>query len=295
MANVVDGEIHIAARPVGRSKARWRPGLVAGTAILVASVLIALGADWISPHDPYSQSLARRLRPPVWDTGGSTTYLLGTDAFGRDYLSRLIYATQVSLIVGFGAAAVAGLIGTLLGVVAGYFRGWTDTVVSFVISARLAMPAILLALAILQIAGSGLAIVVLVLALTHWDRFAVVMRTATIQVRHKDYILRARAVGCSTPRIIFGELFPNIIGPFLVIFTFEIAQTILAATALSFLGIGIRAPTPSWGLMMAEGRGWMLTNPWLITIAGLALMLLILGINLVGDGLRDMFGFGRKH
>jgi peptide/nickel transport system permease protein len=250
--------------------------------------VIAIGADWIAPHDPYAQGLIRRLRPPVWDARGSVDYLLGTDAFGRDYLSRLIYGTRIALIVGFGAAGVAALIGTALGVVAGYFGGWTDALVSFVINARLAMPAILLALAILQIAGGGLTIVVLVLALTHWDRFAVVTRTVTIQVSHQDYMARARAIGCSTPRIILRELLPNVQSQLLVIFTYEVAQAIMAATVLSFLGIGIQAPTPSWGLMMAEGRNWMRTNPSLITIAGLTLMVLILAINLVGDGLRDL-------
>ena len=256
--------------------------------------MIALGADWIAPHDPYSQALIRRLRPPIWDAHGSSVYLLGTDAFGRDYLSRLIYGTRIALIVGFGAAGVAALIGTALGGVAGFFRGWADALVSFVVNVRLAMPALLLALAILQIAGGGLAIVVLVLALTHWDRFAVVTRTVTIQVSQQDYITRARAIGCSTLRIMLRELLPNVLGQLLVIFTYEVAQALMAATVLSFLGIGIQAPTPSWGLMMAEGRNWMRTNPWLITIAGLTLMILILAINLVGDGLRDLLVPERK-
>jgi peptide/nickel transport system permease protein len=271
---------------------RWlapsRLGLAVGASILLASIAIAIGADWIAPHDPYAQGLIRRLRPPVWDARGSVVYLLGTDAFGRDYLSRLIYGTRIALIVGFGAASVAAVIGTALGVVAGYIGGWTDALVRFVINARLAMPAILLALAILQIAGGGLPIVVLVLALTHWDRFAVVTRTVTIQVSRQDYITRARAIGSSTPRIIVRELLPNVLGQLLVIFTYEVAQAIMAATVLSFLGIGIQAPTPSWGLMMAEGRNWMRTNPWLTTLAGLTLMVLILAINLVGDGLRDL-------
>jgi peptide/nickel transport system permease protein len=271
---------------------RWlapsRLGLAVGASILLASIAIAIGADWIAPHDPYAQGLIRRLRPPVWDARGSVVYLLGTDAFGRDYLSRLIYGTRIALIVGFGAASVAAVIGTALGVVAGYIGGWTDALVRFVINARLAMPAILLALAILQIAGGGLPIVVLVLALTHWDRFAVVTRTVTIQVSRQDYITRARAIGSSTPRIIVRELLPNVLGQLLVIFTYEVAQAIMAATVLSFLGIGIQAPTPSWGLMMAEGRNWMRTNPWLTTLAGLTLMALILAINLVGDGLRDL-------
>ena len=279
----------MSARAIGQ---RWlapsRLGLAVGASILLAGIVIAIGADRIAPHDPYAQGLIRRLRPPVWDARGSVVYLLGTDAFGRDYLSRLIYGTRIALIVGFGAASVAAVIGTALGVVAGYIGGWTDAMVRFVINARLAMPAILLALAILQIAGGGLTIVVLVLALTHWDRFAVVTRTVTIQVSRQDYITRARAIGCSTPRIILRELLPNVLGQLLVIFTYEVAQAIMAATVLSFLGIGIQAPTPSWGLMMAEGRNWMRTNPWLTTLAGLTLMVLILAINLVGDGLRDL-------
>jgi peptide/nickel transport system permease protein len=279
----------LSAKAVGQ---RWllarRLGLIVGVSILLASIVIAIGADWIAPHDPYSQGLIRRLLPPVWDPRGNVSYLLGTDAFGRDYFSRLIYGTRIALIVGFGAASVAALIGTALGVVAGYVGGRTDALVSFVINARLAMPAILLALAILQIAGGGLFIVVVVLALTHWDRFAVVTRTATRRVSAQDYITRARAIGSSTPRIILRELLPNVLNQLLVIFTYEVAQAIMAATVLSFLGIGIQAPTPSWGLMMAEGRNWMRTNPWLITIAGLTLMVLILAINLVGDGLRDL-------
>jgi peptide/nickel transport system permease protein len=252
-------------------------------------ILVALFATFIAPQDPYAQSLLRRLKPPVWMPGGSSSYLLGTDGFGRDYLSRLIYGTRISLIVGFAAAAIAGFIGASLGIIAGYAGGYVDRVVSYIISSRLALPSLLVALAVLQVAGSGLLVVIAVLGLTNWDRFAVVMRTATRQVRRRDYVKRARAMGAADAAIVVQDVFPNVFGPFVVIYTFEMAQAIQAAAVLSFLGLGIRAPEPSWGLMMAEGRTFLTVDPWLITLAGLVLMLLVLAINLVGDGLRDRF------
>ncbi|UHS63829.1 ABC transporter permease [Agrobacterium vaccinii] len=192
------------------------------------------------------------------------------------------------LIVGLGAAAIAMLIGVTMGVIAGVFGGVANRVVNFIISVRLALPSLLLALAILNIAGSGVVIVVVVLALTHWDRFAVVMRTTVRQVASQDFVTRARAMGASEGRVIRTEILPNVSSQIVIIFTFEMAQCILAAAALSFLGLGIQAPEPCWGLMMSEGRSFIGVNPWLITIAGFTLMLLVLAINLVGDGLRNL-------
>ncbi len=272
---------------VRRPRRRPSKSLVIGALLLLCFAVVALASHLLAPHDPYAQSLVRRLRPPVWD-GGTWTIAFGTDGFGRDYLSRLIHGTRISLAVGLGGAALAGLIGATLGIVAGYFGGWTDRLVSFVVSTRLALPSLLMALAVLQITGSGLGVVVLVLALTHWDRFAVVMRTAVRQTAGADYITRARAMGSSDLRIVAQEVLPNVMGQFVVIFTFEVAQCILAAATLSFLGLGIQAPEPSWGLMMSEGRAVLATKPWLISIAGVALMLLVLAVNLVGDGLRDL-------
>lgn len=265
---------------------RWSFSLKAGLALLAIFVLLALLAGVLSPHDPYAQSLVRRMRPPVW-SGGSWTYPLGTDAFGRDYLSRLLHGTRISLAVGLGGAALSAVVGVLLGVMAGYFGGWIDRMVSFIVSTRLALPSLLVALAVLQIAGSGLLIVIVVLALTHWDRFAVVMRTSVRQVSQMDYIARARCMGSSDGRILAQDILPNVMGHLVVIFTFEMAQCILAAAALSFLGLGIQAPEPSWGLMMAEGRKVMTINPWLISLPGLALMLMVLAVNLLGEGLRE--------
>jgi peptide/nickel transport system permease protein len=257
-----------------------------GLVLLAAIVLAAVFANQLAPHDPYAQSLLRRLRPPMWAERGSWDYPLGTDGFGRDTLSRLLYGARISLIVGLAGAALAGLIGTFLGMLAGYAGGVVDRLISILITTRLALPALLVALAILQIAGSGLWIVVLVLGMTAWDRYAVVMRTATAQVRGRDYVTRARLLGCSHAYILAREIFPNVASPFAVVFTFECAQCILAAAVLSFLGLGIQAPEPSWGLMMAEGRKYISSDPAQIGFAGLALMLLVLAINLVGDGIR---------
>lgn len=269
---------------------RWRMNrsMCLGSALLLCFVVAACLAGFIAPHDPYAQSLLRRLRPPVW-SGGTWNYMLGTDSFGRDYLSRLLYGARISLMVGLGGAALAGLLGAALGVLAGFFGGWVDRVASYVIATRLALPSLLVALAVLQVAGSGMVIVIVVLALTHWDRFAVVMRTSVRQIVHMDFVMRARAMGASDLRIVVQEVLPNVMGQFVVIFTFEVAQCILAAAVLSFLGLGIQAPEPSWGLMMAEGRERMSTNPWLISIAGITLMLLVLAVNLVGEGLRELY------
>ena len=266
---------------------RLSPAFALGLALLGLMLLAALFADIIAPHDPYTQSLLRRLRPPAWAARGSFDYPLGTDGFGRDTLSRLIYGARISLAVGFGGAALAGVIGVALGITAGYAGGRVDRVIRIIIATRLVLPSLLVALAVLQIAGSGLLIVILVLGLTSWDRYAVVLRTATAQVCVQGYVLRARVLGCSHLHIVTREIFPNVASLAAVIFTFEAAQCILAAAALSFLGLGIQAPEPSWGLMMAEGRRYLTTDPWQITLAGAALATLVLAINLVGDGVRD--------
>jgi len=271
---------------------RGRTGLVAGCAILAAMAVIALFSAWVAPHDPYAQSLLRRLRPPAWIARGSWEYPLGTDSFGRDVLSRLIWGTRIALATGLGGAALGGLIGATMGLIAGYSGGRLDRAISLVIATRLALPSLLLALAVLQLAGGGLGIVILVLGLTGWDRFAVVMRTATARTSRLDFVEGARAIGCSHARILLRGILPNVAGPLIVVFTFETAQCILSAAVLSFLGLGIQAPEPSWGLMMAEGRNWLMVDPWLITLAGMALMLLVLAVNLVGDGIRALLAPG---
>ena len=263
-------------------------GVLIGVTIVAAVILIALSAPLIAPHDPYHQDLMNRLVPPVWDARGSWEHIFGTDHLGRDYLSRLIYGARISLLIGIGAALISGVIGTFLGVAAGYFGGRVDMVVTFLITVRLSMPVVLVALAVVAIVGGSLQVVITVLGLMLWDRFAVVMRSSTLQIRSMDYVAAAEAVGCSTTRVLMTEIMPNVVNNLIVIATLEIAHAIILEAALSFLGLGVQPPLPSWGLMVSEGKDMMLFEPWLITIPGVALFLLVLAINLLGDGARDI-------
>ena len=273
---------------VFRRRVFGHQGVMIGAAIVLAAVLIALSAPLIAPHDPYYQDLLNRLVPPVWDSRGSWEHILGTDNLGRDYLSRLIYGARISLLIGVGAALISGFIGTVLGVAAGYFGGRVDMVVTFMITVRLSMPVVLVALAVVAIVGGSLQVVIMVLGFLLWDRFAVVMRSSTLQIRSMDYVAAAQAVGCSTTRILTTEIMPNVVNNLIVIATLEIAHAIILEAALSFLGLGVQPPLPSWGLMVSEGKDMMLFEPWLITIPGVALFLLVLAINLLGDGARDI-------
>ncbi len=269
-------------------KALRHPGLLAGTLVILAMTIIAVFAPLIAPHDPYVQDLSRRLTPPVWDARGSWAAPLGTDALGRDYLSRLIWGARVSLAIGFGAALISGVIGTTLGVCAGYFGGKVDLFVTFLINIRLALPAMLVALAVVALVGGSLHTVVLVLGLLIWDRFAVVMRSTTQQLRDRDYLVAARLAGCSAARIILTEVMPNLMASLMVVATLEVAHAVLLEASLSFLGLGVQPPTPSWGLMVAEGKSNMFSRPWIIAIPGLTLFLLVFAVNMFGDGLRDV-------
>ncbi len=263
-------------------------GLMFGSIVLLAVFFIAILAPVIAPHDPYAQDLMARMKPPVWFDKGTWNHPLGTDHLGRDYLSRLLYGARISLLIGGFAALISGLIGTFMGVAAGYFGGKVDSIVTFVINVRLAMPVVLVALAIVAVFGGSLEVVILVLGFLLWDRFAVVMRSSTQQLRSAEYVNAARAIGCSTRRIIFSEIMPNILNNLIVVVTLEMAHAILLEAALSFLGLGVQPPTPSWGLMISEGKKMLLFEPWLITIPGIALFVLVLAINLLGDGLRDV-------
>jgi peptide/nickel transport system permease protein len=263
-------------------------GLVIGGTLLVAIVAIALAAPLIAPHDPYNQDLAHRLIPPVWQAKGSWEHALGTDKLGRDYLSRLIFGARISLLIGTLTVLISGTIGTVIGVCAGYFGGKVDAVLSYVVTTRLALPVVLVALASAALVGSSLEGVIVVLGLLLWDRFAVVTRSATQQVARSDYVAAAQAIGCSTLRILVSEILPNILNALIVVATLEMAHAILLEAALSFLGLGVQPPLPSWGLMISEGKQYMFFSPWVIAIPATALVALVLAINLVGDGLRDV-------
>jgi len=269
-------------------KVKGHQGMIIGSVIVISVIAIALLAPLLAPHDPYHQDLMKRLVPPVWDNRGTWEHILGTDHLGRDYLSRLIYGARISLLIGIGAALISGLIGTFMGVMAGYFGGRVDMVVTFLITVRLSMPVVLVALAVVAIVGGSLQVVITVLGLLLWDRFAVVMRSSTLQIRSMDYVVAAQAVGCSISRVLMTEVMPNVVNNLIVITTIEIAHAIILEAALSFLGLGVQPPLPSWGLMVSEGKDMMLFEPWLITIPGVALFLLVLAINLMGDGVRDI-------
>ena len=271
-----------------KKRIQGHQGMIIGSMIVVLIIMMALFAPFLAPHDPYQQDLLSRLIPPIWDSRGSSEHILGTDHLGRDYLSRLIYGARISLLIGIGAALISGLIGTFMGVMAGYFGGRVDMVVTFLITVRLSMPVVLVALAVVAIVGGSLQVVICVLGLLLWDRFAVVMRSSTQQIRSMDYVAAARAVGCSVSRVLMTEVMPNVINNLIVITTIEIAHAIILEAALSFLGLGVQPPLPSWGLMVSEGKDMMLFESWLITIPGVALFLLVLAINLMGDGIRDI-------
>jgi peptide/nickel transport system permease protein len=261
-----------------------------GAVIIGTAVLVAIFAPYLTPHDPFAQDLNQRLIPPVWMEGSQPAHMLGTDQIGRDYLSRLIYGTRISMLIGALTVITSGVIGITLGIIGGFYGGRTDDVVMFLITCRLSIPLILVALTAVALVGSSLSVVILTLGLLLWDRFAVVARTTTMQVRNLDYIAAAQAAGASRMHLLLREVLPNIANHLVVVATLEMALAILLEAALSFLGLGVPPPLPSWGLMIAEAKEYMFFSPWVIMTPGVALFVLVLGINLLGDGLRDMLG-----
>ena len=260
----------------------------AGGSILLVITLLALFAPVLSPWDPTAQDLSARLVPPVWDGRGGWVHPLGTDQLGRDYLARLLHGGRISLLIGVTTVLISGAIGTALGVAAAYWGGWVDLVVNFLVTVRLTLPVVLVALVVVAIVGGSLPVLMLVIGLLLWDRFAIVVRGAAQQVVHRDYVVAARVIGSSTPRILFKEILPNIAGPLIVVASIEMAHAVLLEAALSFLGLGVQPPRFTWGLMVAEAKNQLLFRPWLIAIPGGALVLLIFAVNLLGDAIRDV-------
>lgn len=260
---------------------------VLGGSVFALIVLMALFAPLLTPHDPYLQNLGNRMLDPIWLPNGSWEHPLGTDSLGRDYLSRLLYGARISLLIGVLTVITSGIIGTTLGLCAGYFGGRVDLAINFIIVTRLTLPLLMVALAVVALVGSSLPVLVMVMGFLMWDRFAVVMRAAAQQLRNQEYIQAAQSQGFSAPRILLREVMPNIFDRLAVIATFEMANAILVEATLSFLGLGVQPPTASWGLMISEGRQSLLFDSWMIMIPGIALCVLVLAINMIGDGLRD--------
>jgi peptide/nickel transport system permease protein len=273
---------------VAMTRALRHGGFWIGGTIIVLTILIAIFAPLLTPHDPSVQNLDLRYVPPVWSEKGSWLHPFGTDNLGRDYLARLLYGARISLGIGVLTVLISGTIGTAMGITAGYWGGWPDMIINFFITVRLTLPVVLVALVAVALIGSSLWLLIVVIGLLLWDRFAIVVRSATQQLAQREYITAARAIGSSTPRILFREILPNITGPLVVVASIEIAHAILLEAALSFLGLGVQPPDVSWGLMVAEAKSQLLFRPWMIAIPGAALVLLVFAINLVGDALRDV-------
>ncbi len=263
-----------------------RPMVVAAILVLCITVTIAITAPWIAPHKPDQINLRARLQAPT-ALGGAPGHLLGTDALGRDVFSRVLYGARVSVTVGFSVVLVSGVFGSLIGLMAGYFRGWFDRVLSRIMDIQLAFPTIVLAIAIIAVLGPGLVNLVVVLAIASWVDYARVIRGETLSVRERDFVEGARALGAPHVVILLRHVLPNAIAPTIVIATFSIASTIIAEASLSFLGLGVPPRIPSWGAMLAEGRENLGNAWWLGTVPGVAIAIVVLSINVVGDWLRD--------
>lgn len=261
---------------------RLPPTVWAGLVMTGVMVSIALLGPLL-PGDPYDQDLGRALLPPFWLTGAEPAFPLGTDYLGRDLLSRLVYGARTSLLVGVSAVLLAGLIGVPLGLVAGYFGGWAETVLMRLADAQLAFPPIVLAIGILTTVSSGLGTIVLVLGIIGWVQYARVIRGQTLSLREREFVEAARVLGAGSPRILARHIFPNALGPVLVIATVNVSAMILAEASLSYLGIGVRPPTAAWGTMLNEGREVFNVAWWNAVFPGLAIVWTVLGINLLGD------------
>ena len=271
---------------------RRRPGLLAGLVLLSLMVGVAAFAGFIAP-DPFTQHLSQRRIAPVWhawlwdDPRAGWTHPLGTDKVGRDSWARIAWGARISLVIGFGAALASTVLGAAIGVAAGFWGGAVDLAASFLIQARLALPVMLVALAAIFVLGGSVASMTAVLSVLLWDRAAIMTRSATMQLREREFIQAAEAVGSSSWRIIAREILPNLFAGLAVIFSLELGNAVLSEAALSFLGLGIRPPSPSWGLLLAEAKEDIFFAPWTIAIPGAALFLLVLATSLIGDGLAE--------
>lgn len=263
-------------------------GAVIGLAIFVFVLLLAVFAAVVAPHDPllpYGSAMQRL--PPAWAEGGNPSFPLGTDANGRDMLSRLIYGTRFSLFIGLVVASLSALAGVLMGLVAGYVGGRTDTLIMRVMDIILAVPSLLLALVLVAILGPGLTNAMIAISIVNQPHFVRLTRASVLSEREKEYVIASRVAGAGRLRLMFKTILPNCFGPLIVQVTLAFSAAILDAAALGFLGMGAQPPTPEWGTMLADAREFYQSNPWLVTFPGLCILITVLAINLMGDGLRD--------
>jgi peptide/nickel transport system permease protein len=284
---------HTLSLPSSPRQHRWRkfvrhPLGVVGGLILLVVCSSALLADYLAPHEPNKQRLVARFKPPVWAQGGSATYLLGTDNVGRDIFSRILHGSRISLVVGITAVGLSLLIGVTLGLLSGFLGDRVDATIMALVDIMLAFPQLILAFAMVAVLGPGIGNIILVLGLTGWERYARVVRAEVLALREREFVQAARAIGVATPTIIFRHIMPNTFSSVIVMATLQTAQTILAEAALSFLGLGTGLSYPSWGQMIALGRDYINVAWWLSTFPGIAILLTVLAINLLGDRVRDI-------
>jgi len=268
--------------PAGKLQLPWFAGV-----ILAALVLTSVFAAWLAPHSPTAGDISQRLIPPVWMERGDSAHPLGTDRFGRDVLSRIIYGSRISLLVSLIAIGFAGTVGTLLGLIAGYRGGVTDAILMRLADVGLSLPAILIAVVLVAVTEPSFRNVVLIIAVLLWPRFARQIRGETLAIKEQDFVALAVVAGRSSTWIIRHHIFPNVIPTLLVITTLQVGYVILLEGTLSFLGVGVPPPSPAWGLMIADGRGFLATAWWISLFPGLAMLFTVLAVNLLGDWLRD--------
>ena len=267
------------------AEARRYP-LIPITVLLVVLLIPAAFAEFVAPADPNQQSLSNRLQPGIWE-GGSTDHILGTDGVGRDILSRIIHGARVSLLIASISILIGGVVGASLGIVAGYFGGWVDALIMRLVDISLSIPIILLALVLVAALGPSKSTVIIVVVILLWSRYARLVRGETLSVRTQDFIARARVSGATHTRIMIHHIFPNVFNSLVVLATLQVGFVIILEATLSFLGAGIPRPTPAWGLMVADGRSLVVAAWWVAFFPGLAIMLVVLSMNLLGDWLRD--------
>ena len=269
--------------PVRSQRSTWRrsPLTVAGLVLIAILALIAMSAPLIAPADPLKQVLSTRLEPP------STANWLGTDQLGRDVLSRMIYGSRISLLIGIVVVGLAGSVGTFVGLVAGYVGGWVDEALMRLTDVFFAFPALILAMAISGALGPSLTNAMIAIAIVSWPVYARLVRAQVLSLREREYVEAARSLGAPAERIVWSHILPNTLAPLLVQASFDMGGAILSAAGLSFIGFGTQPPTAEWGVMISEGRNYIATHSWLSLFPGLAILLTVAAFNLIGDGLRD--------
>lgn len=282
--------------PVGVEERRWvmslkrlarRRTALFGLGVVVTVLLAAAFAPWLTPFDPLEQDINQRLREPGWQTAEGRVHVLGTDHLGRDILARVIFGSRIALVVGLSAVLISGVLGMAIGLVSGYFGGKVDDFFMRLADIQLAFPFILLAIAVIGVLGPSLRNIIIVIGVSSWVVYARVVRGEVLSIREREFVQAAIALGSRDGRVLVRHVLPNAFTPWLVVATLDMARVIVIESALSFLGLGVQPPTPTWGGMLADGRVYLSTAWWLATFPGLAILVTVLGINLLGDGLRD--------